>query len=179
MGDMDYCVLDIETYGGQWKTFPEGFSLLLTGIKHRDNYFMFTGHKASLTQMADFLENFDGVVVTFNGDRFDLPILSQYVSELTGKPLFIKRHFDLLKAIELKSHRRISLDKLSRYTFGGEKVPWDHRTNLTVWNTNPYLLVEYNRVDLDLTDDLFRRILSRRHLFLGDSTILVDPPLFG
>jgi len=47
--------------------------------------------------------------------------------------------------------RRISLDQLSLYTFGDEKVKWDHRQNFQAWRNEPWRLVDYNKQDLGIT----------------------------
>ena len=57
-----------------------------------------------------------------------------------------------------------------------EKVPWDHRQNARVWASEPHRLADYNRVDLDLTHELFMRVLRAEPLFLGDATVVLPLP---
>ena len=57
-----------------------------------------------------------------------------------------------------------------------EKVPWDHRQNARVWASEPHRLADYNRVDLDLTHELFMRVLRGEPLFLGDTTVVLPAP---
>ena len=57
-----------------------------------------------------------------------------------------------------------------------QKVPWDHRHNARVWATEPHRLADYNRVDLDLTHELFMRVLRGEPLFLGDTTVVLPAP---
>ena len=176
MGPNDFCVLDVETAGGTWPSFPQGFDLLLTGVRYGADYYAFTAEPASLAQLADFIERFEGVVVTFNGGFFDLPLLDGYCQRLLDRPLHVARHYDLLKEIEKKADMRISLERVSLYTFGDRKLPWDHRNNRRVWAEAPHQLIEYNRVDLDLTFELYQRVLNRQHLFLGNATVLPPVP---
>ncbi len=171
-----FCVLDIETTGGLWESFPKGFELLLTGVRRGDEYFAFTSEPASLAQMADFFESFSGVTVTFNGSGFDLPLLQDYTSRFLQRPLSIAQHFDIMRELEMKAGYRISLDNVSKYTFGKTKLAWDHRQNRRVWSEQPHLLVAYNRRDLDLTHELYQRVLNGQPLFLGDNTVVLSPP---
>lgn len=172
----DFLVIDIETAGGSMNTFPRGFQLLLTGTLCGGLYGMYTAEQESLAALADLLEGFDGPVVTFNGERFDLPMLDHWTQEVLGRPLRVKHHYDLMIEIVRAAGHRISLDRLSQYTFGEEKVTWDHRHNAEVWETEPQRLIDYNRVDLDLTHELFMRVLRGEYLFLGDASVILPPP---
>ncbi len=176
MQEGDICVIDVETSGGSMQNIPAGFRLLLTGARWGQGYGMYTSAAESLGQLADLLEGFAGPLVTYNGARFDLPVLDRSFQETLGRPLVVRRHYDLMVEIERAAERRISLDRLCLYTFGERKVPWDHRQNAQVWAEAPHRLVDYNRVDLDLTHELFMRVLRREPLFLGDATVVLPLP---
>jgi uncharacterized protein YprB with RNaseH-like and TPR domain len=176
MDASDFCVLDVETSGGSMDNIPVGFNLLLTGVRQGDIYAMYTSEPESLAQLADYLARFQGPVVTFNGARFDLPVLDRWTREVLGRELVVNHHYDLMIEIIKAAGRRISLDLLSQYTLGKEKVPWDFHRNAKVWATEPQQLMDYNRIDLDLTLELFMRVLRREHLFLGDATVLLPAP---
>ena len=45
-----------------------------------------------------------------------------------------------------------------------------------IWNEDPGKLVDYNRIDLDLTHELFMRVLRGEPLFLGDATVMLGAP---
>ena len=64
----------------------------------------------------------------------------------------------------------------SNDNYSEEKVPWDHRQNARVWASEPHRLADYNRVDLDLTHELFMRVLRGEPLFLGDATVVLPAP---
>ncbi|MEK9659240.1 MAG: ribonuclease H-like domain-containing protein [Chloroflexota bacterium] len=180
MPDAPFCVLDIETSGGDITRIPEGFRLLLAGVREGDAYMAFTDEPESLAQLAAYLADFPGHVVTFNGDHFDLPVLERVLAEKLGVPLRVPGNYDLMAEVVAKVGHRISLDRLSNYTFGAQKVPWDHKRNAWVWEHEPHLMVDYNRVDLDLTHELFARVLRGEPLFLGDATgVLPIPALPG
>ncbi|MEX2430335.1 MAG: hypothetical protein WD645_00270, partial [Dehalococcoidia bacterium] len=139
-------------------------------------YGMYTAAPESMAEMAQFLAEFPGPIVTFNGAKFDLPLLDLWCQQVLGTPLPPLRHYDLMLEVVKQAGHRISLDKLSFYTFGEKKVPWDHRRNAQVWETEPHLLIDYNRVDLDLTHELFLRVLRQEPMFLGDKTVVLPLP---
>ena len=56
-------------------------------------------------------------------------------------------------------------------------MKWDHRRNAAAWRDEPHLLIDYNRVDVDLTHELFMRVLRGEPLFLGDATVILDMPI--
>ncbi|MCE2470001.1 MAG: ribonuclease H-like domain-containing protein [Dehalococcoidia bacterium] len=174
---VDFVVLDIETAGGSWREFPVGFNLLFVGVRRGSDYSVYTNEPASLAELAATLRDFPGVVVTYNGNRFDIPIIDHTLKTRLEQPLAVKRHYDMLEAIQAKSGRRVRLDDVSYNTLGAQKAPWgDHRDNARVWAQEPERFIEYNRIDLDLTHDLFRRVLRGEPLFLGFATVTLDPP---
>ena len=176
MNTGDFLVIDVETTGGSMDNIPVGFDLLVTGLRRANRYAMYTAEPASLGMLADVLAGFAGPVVTFNGARFDLPVLNRVCHEVLGHPLVVHRHYDLMIEIMNMAGRRISLNQLCLYTFGEEKLEWDHRRNASVWATEPQLLIDYNKIDLDLTHELFMRVLRGEPLFLGDATVVLPKP---
>lgn len=172
----EFWVLDIETAGGVWDSFPDGFDLLMTGLDYGSDSQVFTATAESLGSLADSLDAYKGTIVTYNGTSFDLPILKRYFAKVLSRPLKIHYHYDLLREIYNKAGRRISLDKVCYYSFGERKMPWDHRRNRQVWEENPELLIKYNQVDLELTSKLYERVLANKPLFLGDSTVVLPLP---
>jgi uncharacterized protein YprB with RNaseH-like and TPR domain len=172
----DFLVIDIETSGGSMQNIPEGFNLLVTGLRHGSFYAMYTSERESLAALADQLETFEGPLVTFNGARFDLPILDRCFNEALGRELVVAHHYDLMAEIVKVAGHRISLDNLCLNTLGKEKLKWDHQRNAEVWASEPQLLIDYNKVDLDLTYEIFMRVLQGEPLFLGDSTVTLPQP---
>jgi uncharacterized protein YprB with RNaseH-like and TPR domain len=161
-----YCILDIETAGGRLDEIPAGFQLLFTGIKEGLDYRFYDASGDQLARLADFLWLFPGVVVTFNGTRFDLPILDEHLRRILGRPLYLQAHFDLLAEVVRATGYRISLADLALLNLGRSKEAWDHSRNTQLWQTTPQLLLDYNRTDLDLTAGLFERVVRGEALYL-------------
>ena len=176
MNHKQSCILDVETANGSWSSFPEGFDLLLIGLRVDSDYMLFTAESSSLEELQLFLKGFRGNVVTYSGTSFDLPLLNTYLHRVLGLTLEISQHFDILEEIKNIVGFRISLDRVSQYTFGGQKIPWNHRSNMKTWLDAPEKQIDYNRVDLDLTFELYQRVLARQHLFLGNTSILLTLP---
>jgi len=89
--------------------------------------------------------------VTFNGERFDLPILRQHLVDELGRALRVCQHYDILKELSLTLGFKISLSDLAMLNLGTKKDPWDHRRNALIWKEKPHVLRQHNRRDLDLT----------------------------
>ena len=177
MREGDFSVIDVETTGGSMDNIPVGFELLLTGARCGRTYAMYTSAPESLGQLADLLASFPGPVVTYNGARFDLPVLDDHFGRLLGRRLKRERHYDLMVEIERAAGRRISLDRLCLYTFGEEKLTLGHHSHYgRIWKEEPHRLADYSRRDLDLTHELFMRVLRGEPLFLGDTTVVLPAP---
>ena len=177
MREGDFSVIDVETTGGSMDNIPVGFELLLTGARCGRTYAMYTSAPESLGQLADLLASFPGPVVTYNGARFDLPVLDDHFGRLLGRRLKLEHHYDLMAEIERAAGRRISLDRLCLYTFGEEKLTLGHHSHYgRIWKEEPHRLADYNRRDLDLTHELFMRVLRGEPLFLGDTTVVLPTP---
>ena len=150
---------------------------MLTGLRQANRYAMHTAEPESLAVLADELERFEGPVVTFNGAHFDLPVLDRWFNEVLGRSLVVHRHYDLMIEIVNQTGRRISLDLLCLYTYGEQKVTLAHHKEYgRIWESEPWRMIEYNKQDLDLTHELFMRVVRGEPLFLGDATVVLDPP---
>ena len=167
-----YCVLDIETAGHIVQS-PDTYELLLVGVKHERHHAIFRCNRRELGLFAAFVDGFKGTVVTFNGNRFDLPILSHALQLATGKSLRISEHYDILSKVEQYAGRRISLDALARENLGVGKSEWDHRRNKEIWQSSPELLIGHNREDLNLTARLFEMVLQRQPLKVDRTSVLL------
>ena len=119
------------------------------------------------------MDDFRGIVVTFNGSRFDLPILRHALQVATGRTLRVSHHYNVLLNIMRQLGRRISLDALARENLGIGKSWWDHGRNQEVWRSNPEMLIAHNKEDLNLTARLFELVLQRQPLKVDGKSILL------
>lgn len=176
MNKDEFLVLDIETAGGNWSQFPVGFDLLFTGIRTQSLYSFYGSDPRTVSTLADTLCSYQGTIVTFNGTKFDLPLLDYFFKKTLNRSLQILNHYDIFAEIKNQSGYPISLDRLSKYTFGSSKLEWDHKKNYETWNNQPQLMVNYNKNDLDLTHELYVRIKQELPLFLDNSTVILKSP---
>jgi hypothetical protein len=170
----DYCVLDIETKAGNFKRIPDGFRLLLVGLKQGQNYYFYPGNADGLLSLLDFLDAFNGILVTFNGKRFDIPILDKYLFALLDRRINVSRHYDILWHISRLAGHRISLAELCPLNLNSTKRTWNHSKNERVWSETPQLLLEHNRDDLDLTAEIFELVLRGKALRVGVKQITLS-----
>jgi len=161
-----YSVLDIETHGGRFSQLPKGFHLLVAGIKYKEGYSFYANTDSQLLRLAGFLRDFDGVLVTYNGNRFDLPILREHFRGVgIGMPL-IRVHYDILDVITKMTGYRMSLSILASEVLNRTSKPWNHGKNLRIWQREPDRLVQHNREDLDITEEIYKLILSGKPLMI-------------
>ncbi len=171
-----HCVLDIETAGPITQA-PDTYELLFTGVKFEQHRAIFRSNRSELELLAAFVDGFRGMVVTFNGSRFDLPILGHALQLATGGSLRVSKHYDILSKVEHHAGRRISLDALARENLRIGKSEWDHRRNKEIWQSSPELLIAHNQEDLNLTASLFEIVLQRQPLKVDGKSVLLplDP----
>ncbi len=173
MDGADWCVLDIETAGGVFGRKLQGFQLLVTGILWQGKCTFYTSEAGSLRALDGMLSAFPGTLVTFNGARFDLPILDEHAATALGRPLQYPRHYDLLQQIYRVTGTRISLQALALANLGHTKDDWDHSRNAQVWRDAPELLMDHNRADLELTAALYELVARQKPLKIGRQTVLL------
>ncbi len=167
-----YCVLDIETAGAITQP-PDTYELLFTGVKFEQRRAVFRSSRRELDLLANFINGFAGIVVTFNGSGFDLPILRHAIQRATGRTIQISNHYDLLSVIVCRFGRRVSLDALARENLRIGKSKWDHRRNKEIWQSSPEQLIAHNQEDLDLTARLIEVVLQGQPLQLDGKSVLL------
>ena len=103
------------------------------------------------------------IVVTYNGDKFDLPFLGGLV-----RAFKVRKHIDLLALIKAETGRRWSLDNITRATLGRCKTGKGSSAPL-LWTRNEYAsLYSYCLDDVSLTRDLYTFACQHGYV-LGDS----------
>ena len=91
---------------------------------------------------------------TFNGRRFDVPVILKYMTRGEGRKLRHKPHLDFYHEFVLQNPgRRISLKNMSKTTLGqwNQKFElWD-QTAVSLYYTEPEKLEAYNNWDTKVT----------------------------
>lgn len=109
------------------------------------------------------LESTD-IIVTFNGDHFDLPILNKYYNGDLSK----FRHVDLMKEVQKVIGRRVGLDNIAQATLGIGKTG-NGLEAITWWkNGEVDKIIEYCKADVKVTKDVYEYAFKERQLFYSD-----------
>ncbi|HWO07075.1 MAG TPA: ribonuclease H-like domain-containing protein [Candidatus Paceibacterota bacterium] len=158
---MRVVTLDIETYGdvsrGNWK--PEDLELTICCIhdSETDSYDSFL--KEELPKLWKVLEHTD-VLVGFNSDHFDIPVLNKYYPGDLSKI----RSIDLLKEISAVLGRRVRLDAIAEGTLGKKKIA-NGLQAMKWWKEGEIKkLREYCLKDVEVTKGIFDYALKNGSL---------------
>ncbi len=104
------------------------------------------------------------IIITFNGDHFDLPILNKYYAgDLTKF-----RHIDLLKEVQKVIGRRVGLDNIAQATLGIGKT--GNGLEAITWWKNGEIdkIIEYCKADVKVTKDVYDYAMKEKQLFYTD-----------
>ncbi len=163
---MKKVVLDIETqntFAEVGKNDPTALDLSVMCIYESDTkkYSSFTIE--TLPSLWPILEAAD-LIVTYNGDHFDLPVLNKYYNgDLTKL-----RHVDLLKEIQKVIGRRVGLDSVAQATLdkgksgnGLEAITWWKKGEIQK-------IIDYCMKDVEVTKDVYEYAMREQKLFYMD-----------
>jgi DEAD/DEAH box helicase domain-containing protein len=166
---MDYCIFDIEISKtieqvarelslkteGEAFNFPHkcGFSVGVIYSSKSKEYLVFNSAK----EMAKYLLDFDGLIVSFNGRRFDIPTLLNDCDIDTFLWLQQKKHLDLLADFynNVKGRFRVSLNNIAENTIGEVKSGKGADAPLLFQQGKIGELVDYCKMDVQLTLEIF------------------------
>jgi hypothetical protein len=122
-----------------------------------------------LGKLWPILENAD-MVITFNGDHFDIPLLDKYYP---GDLTKIKS-LDLLKEVKNSLGFRLKLDSIASATLGYGKS--GHGLEAITWWKNGEIdkLKKYCIDDVKVTKEIYDYAMKNGHLKYKDGPILKD-----
>lgn len=155
--------LDIETVSAASRFDIESMELSLIGIhdSETDEYSSYV--KEELVRLWPLLEKAD-VLVGYNSDHFDIPILNKYYA---GDLTQIKS-IDLLAEIRKSLGRRIKLDSVAEATLG-EKKSGNGLDAVTWWKEGKIEKVrKYCLDDVRITKDIFEFALKNGFVWYMD-----------
>ncbi len=172
---MKKVVLDIETqntFAMVGKNDPTALDLSIMCIYESatNKYSSYTIE--TLPTLWPILEAAD-VIITYNGDHFDLPILNKYYNgDLTKF-----KHIDLLKEIQKVIGRRVGLDSVAQATLnkgksgnGLEAITWWKKGEIQK-------IIDYCMVDVEVTKNVYEFAMKEQKLFYMDGKEKRSVPL--
>lgn len=115
------------------------------------------------------------LLITFNGDHFDIPLLEKYYK----KDLKQKKSIDLLKEVKNSLGKRIKLDSIAEATLGRNKS--GHGLEAIGWWKTGEIdkIIKYCTEDVRITKELYEYALKHKHLKYKDmglaKDIAIDP----
>ena len=168
-------VFDIETtnfFTDTGSNDPASLSLACVCIHDSltDSYQHF--FEEDLKKLWPILEKTD-ILIGFNSDHFDIPILNKYYS---GDLRKIKS-IDLMKEIKKKLGRRIGLDAVVSATLGKKKSGDGIHANVWWRKGEKQKVVDYCIDDVRLTKELYDFARAQGRIKYHDGTLLRDLPL--
>lgn len=157
---MRIITFDIETTGTFAGSDYSEIELTIVGVhdSHTDSYEAYL--KEDLPKLWKLLETTD-ILVGFNSDHFDIPVLNKYYpGDLTKI-----RSIDLLKEVSDALGRRIRLDAIAEGTLN-KKKSGSGRDAMVWWREgNIKKLREYCLKDVEITRKVFEHALEHKSLF--------------
>lgn len=165
-------VFDIETsnlFSDVGKNDPSLLDISVVGIydSETDSYTAF--EQSELGKLWPILEKAD-LLIGFNSEHFDLPLLNKYYQGDLGKI----RHVDILKEIKNSFGRRMKLDQIAEGTLGVRKS--GHGLEATAW----WAKGEYEKVkkycldDVKITKDVYEYALKNNALKFKEGSAIID-----
>ncbi|OHA18598.1 MAG: hypothetical protein A2664_03085 [Candidatus Taylorbacteria bacterium RIFCSPHIGHO2_01_FULL_46_22b] len=169
-------VFDIETsnfFDETGSNDPASLSIACVCIhdSETNTYQSFT--EETLTDLWPILEKTD-VLIGFNSDHFDIPLLNKYYrGDLTKK----LKSIDLLKEVKKSLGRRLKLDTLAGATLGRNKTADGALAGVWWKNGEREKVIQYCIEDVRITKDLYDYAREHKHLKYRDGQTLKDIPL--
>ena len=172
---MNIVVFDIETkniFQDVGKNDPALLDISVVGVydSASDSYKCFL--EEEFNQMWPLFERAD-LIVGFNSEHFDLPLLNKYYhGDLTKL-----KHLDILKEIKAVFGRRMKLDHIAEATLGTKKS--GHGLQAITWWKNGDLksLKKYCIDDVKITKRIFDYALKNNKLKFKDGGQTITIPL--
>ena len=118
-------------------------------------------------RLWDILDKTD-MMVTYNGDHFDIPLLNKYYEKAGRGDLTKIRSLDVLKEIKNTYGRRMKLDQIAEGTFGMHKS--GNGLEAVVWWRNGEIekIRKYCIDDVTITKDVYEYALKNKKLIFKE-----------
>lgn len=168
-------VFDIETsnvFADVGKTDAALLDISVVGVYDyaTDKYDIF--EQSEFKKLWPILENAD-LLIGFNSEHFDLPLLNKYYSGDLKKI----RQLDILKEVKQSFGRRMKLDQIAEGTLGVRKS--GHGMQATVWwkNGERERVKKYCLDDVKITKEVFDYAVKNGCLKFREDNKIIDIPL--
>ncbi|MEI6843607.1 MAG: ribonuclease H-like domain-containing protein [bacterium] len=126
-----------------------------------------------LPRLWDILDKAD-LLITYNGDHFDIPLLNKYYKKDGRGDLTKIRSLDILKEIKNSYGRRMKLDQVAEGTFGINKS--GNGLDAIVWWRNGEIekIRKYCLDDVKITKDVYEYALKNKKLIFKEGPFMKE-----
>ncbi len=170
-------VFDIETKqlipAGWPNSHIEKLEISIVGLYDFENNNYETFLEEDFPRMWSILEKAD-MLITFNGDHFDIPLLNEYYKKAERGDLTKIRSLDLLKEIKNSYGRRMKLDQIAEGTFGINKSG-DGLQAVTWWRQGEVEKIrKYCLDDVKITKDVYEFAMKNKKLMFKEGPFVKE-----
>ncbi len=163
---MKKVVFDIETsniFQEVGSNNPADLSISVVGLYEYETDVYQTFLQEDFPKLWPILENVD-MLITFNGDHFDIPLLDKYYSG----SLFKIKSLDILKEMQKSAGRRMKLDQIAEGTLGVNKS--GHGLDAIKWWREGEIekVKKYCLDDVRITKDVYEYALKNGKLIFKE-----------
>ncbi len=168
---MKKIVFDIETKTpippGWPDNHTEKLEISLVGLYDYDTNAYESFLEEDFPRLWDILDKTD-MLVSYNGDHFDIPLLNEYYKKDGRGDLTKIRSLDLLKEIKNSYGRRMKLDQVAEGTFGVGKS--GNGLDAVIWWKNGEIekIKKYCLDDVRITKDVYEYAQKHKKLMFKE-----------
>ncbi len=114
------------------------------------------------------------LLITFNGEYFDIPLLNKYYAKAGFGDLKKIRSLDLFKEVKQTSGRWLKLDKIAEGTFGINKIG-DGLDAVKWWRTGEIEKIKkYCLEDVKITKDVYEFALKNKKIMYKEGPFVKE-----
>src|SRR3989344_1917685 len=167
---MKKIVFDIETkniFQDVGSRNPADLDISIVGIYDYETDKYHTFLQEEFDKMWGLIKKAD-LLITFNGEYFDIPLLNKYYKKVGLGDLKDIRSLDIFKEIKNSSGRWLKLDKIAQGTFGINKSG-DGLEAVVWWRTGEIEKIrKYCLEDVKITKDVYEFALKHKKLIFKE-----------
>ncbi|HEY4505232.1 MAG TPA: ribonuclease H-like domain-containing protein [Candidatus Paceibacterota bacterium] len=169
-------VFDIETkniFQDVGSNNPEDLDISVVGVYDYETDKYLTFLQEEFDKMWSFFKKAD-VIITFNGEYFDIPLLNKYYKKAGHGDLKNIRSLDIFKEVKQTSGRWLKLDKIAEGTFGINKVG-DGLEAVKWWRTGEIdKIKKYCTEDVKITKDVYEFALKNKKIMYKEGPFVKE-----
>ena len=163
-------VFDIETkniFQDVGSNDPADLDISVVGLYDYETNAYLSFVEEEFEKMWQILEKAD-LLITYNGDHFDIPLLNKYFKKAGRGDLSKLRSLDILKELRNAYGRRMKLDQVSEGTFGINKQ--GNGLEAVNWWRNGEIerVRKYCLEDVKLTKDVYEYAMKNKKLIFKE-----------